>query len=172
MREPSLGVDTESNSFFVYRERTCLVQVSSMEADWVIDPFAVDISPMGELLANPAIEKIFHACEFDVLSLKRDYRFTFANVFDTHPSVDARVAALVQYAGGHDPGPLALDAPADQNQIENTAGGPWADPQQPGQGDASPGPWSSEPGQAGGKPFLPGQSPLGGNDVGPWGPKR
>ena len=38
----------------------------------------------------------------------------FADLFATHPSVDSRVKALVQFAGGHDPGPLALpsDAPA------------------------------------------------------------
>ena len=38
-------------------------------------------------------------------------RVGFSNVFDTHPSIDARCAALVKFAGGHDPGPLALDAP-------------------------------------------------------------
>ncbi len=32
----------------------------------------------------------------------------FGELFDTHPSVDNRVAALVKFAGGHDPGPLAL----------------------------------------------------------------
>ncbi len=36
----------------------------------------------------------------------------FSNIFDTHPTVDARVAALVQFAGGHDPGPLALPEPS------------------------------------------------------------
>ena len=43
----------------------------------------------------------------------------FADLFSTHPSVDSRVAALVKFAGGHDPGPLALppgpaDGPDDQ----------------------------------------------------------
>ena len=43
----------------------------------------------------------------------------FADLFATHPSVDSRVKALVQFAGGHDPGPLALpsdaaDEPDDQ----------------------------------------------------------
>src|SRR6476659_9651810 len=37
----------------------------------------------------------------------------FADLFATHPSVDARVQALVQFAGGHDPGPLALPSGAD-----------------------------------------------------------
>jgi len=32
----------------------------------------------------------------------------FADLFATHPSVESRIAALVKYAGGHDPGPLAL----------------------------------------------------------------
>ena len=32
----------------------------------------------------------------------------FSNIFDTHPSVEKRVEALVKFAGGHDPGPLAL----------------------------------------------------------------
>ena len=35
----------------------------------------------------------------------------FSNIFDTHPPVDARVEALVKFAGGHDTGPLALEAP-------------------------------------------------------------
>jgi heat shock protein HtpX len=32
----------------------------------------------------------------------------FADLFATHPSVESRIEALVKYAGGHDPGPLAL----------------------------------------------------------------
>ena len=83
-------------------------------------------------------------------------RSGFADLFATHPSVDARVAALVQYAGGHDMGPLALDAPLEQAQIENAVGGPWAD----------------TPNQSG-KPFLPGEPPIDlGGGSGPWGPKR
>ena len=37
----------------------------------------------------------------------------FADLFATHPSVDSRVKALVKYAGGHDPGPLALPSDTD-----------------------------------------------------------
>jgi heat shock protein HtpX len=38
-------------------------------------------------------------------------RSGFADLFASHPPIDSRVAALVQHAGGHDPGPLALPAP-------------------------------------------------------------
>ena len=38
----------------------------------------------------------------------------FGELFDTHPTVENRVAALVKFAGGHDPGPIALPAPETQ----------------------------------------------------------
>ena len=40
-------------------------------------------------------------------------RSGFADLFATHPPIDRRVAALVQFAGGHDPGPIALPPPDD-----------------------------------------------------------
>ena len=42
----------------------------------------------------------------------------FADLFATHPSVDRRVKALVQFAGGHDPGPLALPSDTADNRDE------------------------------------------------------
>jgi len=94
-------------------------------------------------------------------------RVEFANIFDTHPPIDARVEALVKYAGGHDPGPLALDAPDEHPQIEDHQPGPWDDQEQP-----TAGPWGSEE-QQDGKPFLPSEPPINlGRDEGPWGPKR
>jgi ribonuclease D len=35
------------------------------------------------LFADPKIEKIFHAAEYDLITLKRDYNFSFDNLFDT-----------------------------------------------------------------------------------------
>ncbi|HLL29193.1 MAG TPA: M48 family metallopeptidase [Xanthobacteraceae bacterium] len=74
----------------------------------------------------------------------------FSNLFDTHPSVDQRVAALVKYAGGHDPGPLALPPPketpegeADENTSPasgDTKAGPWSEPAP----TETPGPWGDK----------------------------
>src|SRR6202035_3385876 len=36
-------------------------------------------------------------------------RQEFGDLFDTHPPVDKRIEALIKFAGGHDPGPLALE---------------------------------------------------------------
>ncbi len=82
--EPLLAVDTESNSLYAYYERVCLVQLSTRQQDFIIDPLAVDdMSPLGDLLADPQIEIVFHAAEYDVISMKRDFAFEFTNIFDT-----------------------------------------------------------------------------------------
>lgn len=80
---PVVAVDTESNSLFAYFHRVCLIQVSLPEADYVVDPLALDASPLGRLFASAQTQKVFHAAENDILGLKRDFGFTFANVFDT-----------------------------------------------------------------------------------------
>lgn len=89
--EPLLAIDTESNSLHAYRERVCLVQLSTRTHDYIIDPFTIgDLSPLGDLLANPTIEKVFHAGEYDIMCLKRDFGFEFKNLFDT--MIAARIA--------------------------------------------------------------------------------
>jgi heat shock protein HtpX len=91
-------------------------------------------------------------------------RIGFSNVFDTHPSIDARVAALVKYAGGHDPGPLAIEAPEEQPQIASDApaNGPWGAPPASSQPGPASGPWGDAPSNA------PGGNPM----PGPWGPRQ
>lgn len=82
--ESVLAVDTESNSLYAYQERVCLIQFSTPRDDFLVDPLALDdLSPLGTLFADPGIEKVFHAAEYDLISLKRDYDFTFENLFDT-----------------------------------------------------------------------------------------
>ena len=92
MAEPLVAVDTESNSLYVYQERVCLVQFSipqgsgsSQEVtDYLVDPLALpDLSLLAPVFADPKIEKIFHAAEYDLVCLRRDYDFDFANLFDT-----------------------------------------------------------------------------------------
>jgi ribonuclease D len=81
--EPLVAVDTESDSLYSYFEKVCLVQFSTSQADYLVDPLSIDVSELGHIFANPAIQKVFHAAEYDILSLKRDYNFSFSNLFDT-----------------------------------------------------------------------------------------
>ncbi len=82
--EPLVAIDTESNSLHAYRERVCLIQISTRTADYIIDPLRIaDLSPLGPIFANPAIEKVFHAAEYDLMCMRRDYGFRLVNLFDT-----------------------------------------------------------------------------------------
>src|SRR5213079_3173192 len=48
------------------------------------DPLAVaDLSPVGRLLADAKVEKIFHDADYDLRILDRDYGFRARRLFDT-----------------------------------------------------------------------------------------
>jgi len=82
--QPRLAVDTESNSLHAYREQVCLIQFTTPAQDYVLDPLALaDLSALGPLFSSPNIEKIFHAAEYDLICLRRDFGFQFSNLFDT-----------------------------------------------------------------------------------------
>ncbi|OGO46480.1 MAG: hypothetical protein A2Z30_06010 [Chloroflexi bacterium RBG_16_64_43] len=82
--EPCFAVDTESNSLFAYRERVCLLQFSTPSEDLLVDPLALpDLSALGPILADPLCEKVFHAAEYDLICLRRDFGFDVRNIFDT-----------------------------------------------------------------------------------------
>jgi ribonuclease D len=83
-REPRIAIDTESNSLHAYKEQVCLIQFSTPTQDYLLDPLALDdISILAPLFKNLDIEKIFHAAEYDLICLKRDFNFHFTNLFDT-----------------------------------------------------------------------------------------
>ena len=88
----------------------------------------------------------------------------FSNIFDTHPSVDKRVEALVKFAGGHDPGPLALAPPEEREppkrrETDPPADGPWRAGRRRPRRATTSGPWGPEPGasppRSAGRPMGP-----------------
>ena len=87
-KQSSLAVDTESNSLHAYHEQVCLIQFSTTDTDYLIDPLALDdLTLLGEIFVSPEIEKIFHAAEYDLICLKRDFDFSITNIFDTRWAV-------------------------------------------------------------------------------------
>ena len=84
MRKPHVAADLESNGFFRYPERICLVQLATDDAVHVIDPLSIDDpAPLGKLLADPSVGKIFHSADYDIRSLDRDWGFHIRGLFDT-----------------------------------------------------------------------------------------
>ena len=82
--EPRLAIDLEANSMYAYREEVCLIQITIPGQDYVIDPLGVsDLSGLGDIVQNPEIEKVFHAAEYDLTLLKRQFGWQLQNLFDT-----------------------------------------------------------------------------------------
>ncbi|MEO0605734.1 MAG: HRDC domain-containing protein [Myxococcota bacterium] len=83
-RSRVIGIDTESDSSYAYQEKVCLIQVSDLEADYIIDPLLIgDVSSLGPVLADPSIVKVLHGADYDIVCLDRDYGFRFRGLFDT-----------------------------------------------------------------------------------------
>ncbi len=79
-----VGVDTESNSLHAYREQVCLIQFSNARRDYLLDPLGdLDLAPLNKLFSDQKIVKVFHASEYDIICLRRDFGFKFHNIFDT-----------------------------------------------------------------------------------------
>jgi len=82
---PRIAIDTEADSLYHYFEKVCLVQCSTADETFVIDPLAlVDLAPLGPILGDPGVEKVFHASGYDLVCLHRDHGFSVRRLFDTH----------------------------------------------------------------------------------------
>lgn len=92
-------------------------------------------------------------------------RSGFVDLFATHPPIEARIRALIDYAGGHDPGPLAeVPEPEVIGHRPAGPGGPWEVPPGLPQDRAAGG-------TPGGPPSGPWGAPPETPPPGPWGPR-
>src|SRR3954452_4445978 len=97
-----LGLDTEFMPEGRYRPLLCLVQIVVGEHVEVLDPLvgSFDPTPLADVLADPAVEVVLHAGRQDVAILRREWRTTFVNVFDTQGSAGfAGFSAQAGYNG-------------------------------------------------------------------------
>ncbi len=121
----------------------------SRQREYLADAGSVELTKNPDAMIS-ALRKIenrgeLHHATSAVMEMCIDNpREGFADIFATHPSVDARVKALMQYAGGHDPGRPAIEPPRTKDDAvvnEPPAGGPW------GGGEPEPpkgGPWGPQ----------------------------
>ncbi|MGH7056377.1 MAG: ribonuclease D [Acetobacteraceae bacterium] len=89
--ESFVTVDTEFIRERTYWPQLCLVQIAGEQETAVIDALApgLDIAPLGRLLADPAVTKVFHAARQDV----EIFLLLFGRV--PVPLFDTQVAAMV-----------------------------------------------------------------------------
>jgi ribonuclease D len=84
-RAKVFSIDTEYDSFRYFKEKLCLIQIHANITTYVFDPLNnLDFSFLGKYFGNQQIVKILHAADNDIRLMKRDYKFDFKNIFDTH----------------------------------------------------------------------------------------
>jgi ribonuclease D len=93
-----VAVDTEADSLHAYPEKVCLIQISTVAGDELVDPLAgVDINPMLDALTGH--ELIMHGADYDLRLLFKHHKFVPSAVFDT--MLAARLLGLRQFGLSH-----------------------------------------------------------------------
>ena len=89
--EEFVTVDTEFMRERTYYPELCLVQLAGETEVAVVDTVSdrLDLAPLGDLLANPAVTKVFHAARQDVEIFVQRFNAVPTPLFDT------QVAAMV-----------------------------------------------------------------------------
>ena len=89
--EPFITIDTEFMRERTYYPELCVVQLAGSQDVAVVDAQApgIDLAPLGALLADPAVVKIFHAARQDVEIFLERFGAVPVPIFDT------QVAAMV-----------------------------------------------------------------------------
>ena len=93
-----VAVDTEADSLHAYPEKICLIQISTVSGDRLIDPLAgLNLDPILEALSGH--ELIMHGADYDLRLLRKHHEFVPDAIFDT--MLAARLLGLRQFGLGH-----------------------------------------------------------------------
>ncbi len=77
-----VAVDTEADSLHAYPEKVCLIQISTVEGDRLIDPLAaINLDPLLDALSGH--ELIMHGADYDLRLLLKHHEFVPSAIFDT-----------------------------------------------------------------------------------------
>src|SRR5436190_1016235 len=89
-----VALDTEADSLHAYPEKVCLIQISTVSGDELIDPLAgLDLDPLLDALAGH--ELIMHGADYDLRLLRKHHDFVPGAIFDT--MLAARLLGLRQF---------------------------------------------------------------------------
>ncbi|XP_018335504.1 exosome component 10 [Agrilus planipennis] len=85
-KHTEIAIDLEHHSYRSFMGITCLMQISTCNADYIIDTLALrdKLYILNEVFTNPSIVKIFHGAISDIEWLQRDLSLYIVNMFDTH----------------------------------------------------------------------------------------
>lgn len=83
-----IAVDLEYHATRSFTGFLCLMQISTREEDFVVDLLSlrdlVREDKLGGVLVDPAVVKVFHGAESDILWLQQDFDIYVVGLFDTY----------------------------------------------------------------------------------------
>ncbi|XP_029159209.1 LOW QUALITY PROTEIN: exosome component 10 [Nylanderia fulva] len=84
--QKEIAIDLEHHSYRTFQGITCLMQISTVNTDYLIDTLALrsELHQLNEIFTKPTILKVFHGADMDILWLQRDLSLYVVNMFDTH----------------------------------------------------------------------------------------
>jgi len=90
-----IAIDTEADSLHCYKEKLCLLQISTPQSDAIVDPLAdVDLVPLCNALADKEI--VLHGADYDLRLLRRNLNFIPQRVFDS--VIAARMIGIREFS--------------------------------------------------------------------------
>lgn len=93
-----LALDTEADSLHAYPEKLCLIQLSTMHGDRLIDPLAkIDLTPLWVELKKHQL--ILHGGDYDLRLLRKNHGFVPNRIFDT--MLASRLLGEREFGLGH-----------------------------------------------------------------------
>src|SRR6266478_2999498 len=93
-----VAVDTEADSLHAYPEKVCLIQISTLSGDELIDPLArLNLDPLLDALSGH--ELLMHGADYDLRLLSKHHEFIPSAIFDT--MLAARLLGVRQFSLCH-----------------------------------------------------------------------
>ncbi|OUC40601.1 transporter, major facilitator family protein [Trichinella nativa] len=88
--QQAFAVDLEHNSYRSYYGLTCLLQISTRDTDYIVDPFPIwhEMYILNEPFVDPNIVKVMHGSSQDIQWLQRDFGIYVVNLFDTYHAME------------------------------------------------------------------------------------
>ena len=93
-----IAIDLEHHDQRSYIGLVSLMQISTRDRDWIVDPLKPwrrKLQVLNEVLADPSIVKVLHGAYMDIMWLQRDLGLYVVGLFDTHYA-----ARALGYTGG------------------------------------------------------------------------
>ena len=70
-----IALDCEAAGFHRYSDRLCLVQLSTEDSTYLLDPLALDLSEvLRPVLEDEGVEVVMHGADFDLRLMDRDLK--------------------------------------------------------------------------------------------------